>query len=52
MARELAKVMHARGIFATAESRNVVFEEAGRGEVKHLVAANAYQGGSRYTDGV
>lgn len=32
--------MHARGIFLNAEPKNVPFELAGSGEVKHLVAAN------------
>lgn len=40
VATELAKVMHHRGFFATAEPQNVDFEQAGQGEVKHLIAAN------------
>lgn len=40
VATELAKVMHKRGILATGEPKNVPFEQAGEGEVKHLVAAN------------
>jgi hypothetical protein len=47
MATQLAKAMHARGIFAIAEPKNVPFEEAGQGEVKHLVAANMLIKGDR-----
>lgn len=47
LAAELAKVMHSRGIFANDQPRNVPFEEAGEGEVKHLVAANMLMQGDR-----
>ncbi|KAJ4300030.1 hypothetical protein N0V90_005279 [Kalmusia sp. IMI 367209] len=47
MATELAKAMHARGFFPTAEPKNVPFEQAGEGEVKHLVAANMLIKGNR-----
>ncbi|CAG1970525.1 unnamed protein product [Fusarium graminearum] len=47
MATQLAKAMHARGIFTTSEPKNVPFKEAGQGEVKHLVAANMLIKGDR-----
>ncbi|KAJ4002782.1 hypothetical protein NW752_009436 [Fusarium irregulare] len=47
LATQLAKAMHARGIFSSPEPRNVPFEEAGEGEVKHLVAANMLIKGDR-----
>ncbi|KAJ4159528.1 uncharacterized protein LMH87_008426 [Akanthomyces muscarius] len=47
LATEVAKVMHARGIFASPEPKNVPFEQAGEGEVKHLVAANMLMQGDR-----
>ncbi|RGP77386.1 hypothetical protein FLONG3_4525 [Fusarium longipes] len=47
MATQLAKVMHSRGIFEASEPKNVPFEEAGQGEVKHLVAANMLIKGDR-----
>ena len=47
LAAELAKVMHARGIFSNPESKQVSFEQAGEGEVKHLVAANMLFKGDR-----
>lgn len=47
LAAELAKVMHARGLFPSPEPRNVPFEMAGEGEVKHLVAANMLFKGDR-----
>jgi hypothetical protein len=40
LAGELAKVMHKREIFSTAEAKSVGIEEAGQGEVKYLVAGN------------
>lgn len=40
VATELAKVMHKRGVFASAEPKSVPFEQAGEGEVKYLVAGN------------
>jgi len=40
LATELAKAMHARGFFSSPEPKQVSFEQAGEGEVKHLVAAN------------
>ncbi|OAQ95967.1 hypothetical protein LLEC1_01916 [Akanthomyces lecanii] len=47
LATELARAMHARGIFASAEPKSVPFEQAGEGEVKHLVAANMLMQGDR-----
>lgn len=47
LATELAKVMHSKGIFASPEPKNVAFEQAGEGEVKHLVAANMLIQGDR-----
>lgn len=47
LATELAKAMHARGFFSSAEPEQVSFEEAGEGEVKHLVAANMLFKGDR-----
>ncbi|KAJ4347150.1 uncharacterized protein N0V89_011088 [Didymosphaeria variabile] len=47
MATELAKVMHARGLLPSSEPKAVPFEEAGEGEVKHLVAANMLIKGDR-----
>ena len=47
LATELAKAMHARGIFSSQEPKQVSFEQAGEGEVKHLVAANMLFKGDR-----
>ena len=47
LATQLAKAMHARGILPSAEPKNVTFEEAGEGEVKHLIAANMLIKGDR-----
>ncbi|KAF4332276.1 NAD(P)-binding domain protein [Fusarium beomiforme] len=47
LATELAKVMHARGIFSTAEPKSVEFEQAGEGEVKYLVGSNMLMKGDR-----
>lgn len=47
LATELAKAMHARGFFSSPEPNQVSFEEAGEGEVKHLVAANMLFKGDR-----
>ena len=47
LATELAKVMHAKGIFPSPLPKQVPFEEAGEGEVKHLVAANMLMKGDR-----
>ena len=47
LATELAKAMHARGFFSSPEPKQVSFEEAGEGEVKHLVAANMLFKGDR-----
>jgi hypothetical protein len=47
LATELAKAMHARGILASSEPKSVSFEQAGEGEVKHLVAANMLFKGDR-----
>ena len=47
LATELAKAMHARGFFSSPEPKQVSFEEAGEGEVKHLGAANMLFKGER-----
>jgi hypothetical protein len=47
LATQLAKVMHARGFFSSSEPKRVSLEEAGEGEVKHLVAANMLFKGDR-----
>ncbi|CAG7561789.1 unnamed protein product [Fusarium equiseti] len=47
LATQLAKAMHARGILSSADPKNVTFEEAGEGEVKHLIAANMLMKGDR-----
>jgi hypothetical protein len=47
LATELAKAMHARGFFSSPEPKQVPFEQAGEGEVKHLVAANMLFKGDR-----
>ncbi|KAM0543303.1 hypothetical protein ACHAPJ_012387 [Fusarium lateritium] len=47
LATELAKVMHARGIFSSPEPKNVPVEQAGEGDVKYLVAANMLIKGDR-----
>ena len=47
LATELARAMHARGFFSSSEPKQVSFEEAGEGEVKHLVAANMLFKGDR-----
>ena len=47
LATELARIMYEKGVFPTAEPRNVPFEQAGEGEVKHLVAANMLMKGDR-----
>ncbi|KAF1957766.1 hypothetical protein CC80DRAFT_515286 [Byssothecium circinans] len=47
MVAELAKVMHSRRIFSSSEPKSVLFEQAGEGEVKHLVAANMIVEGPR-----
>lgn len=47
LATELAKAMHVRGFFSSPEPKQVSFEEAGEGEVKHLVAANMLFKGNR-----
>lgn len=39
--------MHARRIFDSPKPRSVPFEQAGEGEVKHLVAANMLMQGDR-----
>lgn len=40
-------MMHSKGVFASPEPKNVPFEQAGEGEVKHLVAANMLIKGDR-----
>ncbi|KAL1595202.1 hypothetical protein SLS60_009890 [Paraconiothyrium brasiliense] len=47
LATELAKAMHARGLVQSSEPKAVPFEQAGEGEVKHLVAANMLIEGER-----
>jgi len=47
LAAEIARAMHRRGIFSSAEPKQVSFEQAGEGEVKHLVAANMLFKGDR-----
>lgn len=47
VATELAKVMYEKGIFASSEPKQVPMEEAGNGEVKHLIAANMLVKGER-----
>lgn len=47
LATELARIMHQKGIFLSPEPRSVPFEQAGKGEVKHLVAANMLFEGDR-----
>ena len=47
LATELAKVMHAKGLVQSPEPRKVSMEEAGNGEVQHLVAANMLLVGNR-----
>lgn len=47
LATELAKIMHTRGVFRDPKPKQVAFEEAGEGEVKHLVAANMLLKGDR-----
>jgi hypothetical protein len=47
LATELAKAMHARGFFSSPEPKQVPFEQAGEGEVKHLIAANMLFKGDR-----
>lgn len=47
IATELAKIMHTKGIFPSPEPKAVPFEQAGEGEVKHLVAANMLIKGDR-----
>lgn len=47
LATQLAKVLNTRGILPSSEPKSVTFEEAGEGEVKHLVAANMLIKGDR-----
>ncbi|KAF2720602.1 NAD(P)-binding protein [Polychaeton citri CBS 116435] len=47
VATELAKIMHTKGIFQSPKPKAVPFEQAGEGEVKHLVAANMLIKGDR-----
>ncbi|RFN43158.1 hypothetical protein FIE12Z_12609 [Fusarium flagelliforme] len=47
LATQLAKGMHALGVLPSAEPKNVTFEEAGEGEVKHLIGANMLIKGDR-----
>ncbi|KAF5264504.1 hypothetical protein FOXYS1_4717 [Fusarium oxysporum] len=47
LATELAKMMHARGIFSSPEPESVEFEQAGEGEVKYLVGSNMLMKGDR-----
>ncbi|KAH7178169.1 hypothetical protein DER46DRAFT_675908 [Fusarium sp. MPI-SDFR-AT-0072] len=47
LATELAKMMHARGIFSSPEPESVEFEQAGEGEVKYLVGSSMLMKGDR-----
>lgn len=47
LAAELAKVMHGKGIFESEEAKAVAIEDAGKTEVKYLVAANMLIQGDR-----
>ncbi|KAM0340140.1 hypothetical protein ACHAPU_010632 [Fusarium lateritium] len=47
VATELAKAMYARGFVSSAEPKSVPFEQAGEGEVKHLIGANMLIKGDR-----
>lgn len=47
LATQLAKVMYAKGYSSSPEPRQVPFDLAGEGEVKHLVAANMLVKGDR-----
>ncbi|KAF5619605.1 NAD(P)-binding domain protein [Fusarium tjaetaba] len=47
LATELAKMMHARGIFSSPVPKSVEFEQAGEGEVKYLVGSNMLMKGDR-----
>ncbi|KAG5789428.1 hypothetical protein H9Q69_011524 [Fusarium xylarioides] len=47
LATELAKMMHARGIFSSPAPKSVEFEQAGEGEVKYLVGSNMLMKGDR-----
>lgn len=47
LATELAKVMHRKGIFEAGEAKAVSIEDAGKTEVKYLVAANMLIQGDR-----
>ncbi|EXK44635.1 hypothetical protein FOXG_03908 [Fusarium oxysporum f. sp. lycopersici 4287] len=49
LATELAKMMHARGVFSSPEPKSVEFEQAGEGEVKYLVGSNMLMKGDRAT---
>lgn len=40
LATEMAPILHQRGVFSSPEPKSVLFEQAGSGEVKHLVGAN------------
>ncbi|KAF5675520.1 hypothetical protein FHETE_2517 [Fusarium heterosporum] len=47
IAKELAPAMYARGFVSSAEPKGVAFQQAGEGEVKHLVGANMLIKGDR-----
>jgi nucleoside-diphosphate-sugar epimerase len=47
LATELAKVMFTKGIFQSNEPKSVPIDEAGEGEVKHLVGSNMLMEGPR-----
>jgi hypothetical protein len=47
VATALAEVMHYKSIFASPEPKRVPMDQAGHGEVKHLVAANMLVKGDR-----
>ena len=47
LATALAKVLHAKGVLASSEPKQVSFDEAGQGEVKYLVGGNMLVKGDR-----
>ena len=47
LAAEMAPNLYQRGLFSSPEPKSVQFEQAGAGEVKHLVGANMLIKGDR-----
>lgn len=47
LGKPLAKVLHAKGLIASPEPKRVSLEDAGEGEVKHLIGANMLVKGDR-----